>query len=136
MTTLKEIMTADLTTVESSATLADAARLMKQHDIGNVLIMEGDTLRGILTDRDIVVRAVAEGKDTNAKVTDIATTDVYTMSCDTDVQEAGREMAQRQLRRLPVTESGKVVGIVSLGDLAVRAETDADAKALKGISQG
>lgn len=136
MTTLKEIMTADLTTVESSATLADAAWLMKQHDIGNVLIMEGDTLRGILTDRDIVVRAVAEGKDTNAKVTDIATTDVYTMSCDTDVQEAGREMAQRQLRRLPVTESGKVVGIVSLGDLAVRAETDADAKALKGISQG
>ena len=61
---------------------------------------------------------------------------VFSMPCDTDINEAAREMGSRQLRRLPVTNNGKVVGIVSLGDLAVRANTKQDEKALKGISQG
>ncbi|MDV6375032.1 CBS domain-containing protein [Deinococcus arenicola] len=135
MTTLKDIMTADLTTVDNRATLKEVAGLMKEQGIGNVLIMDADSLTGIITDRDIVVRAVAYGHDFGTPASDYATGDVFTMAADTDVQEAAREMSKRQLRRLPVTDGSKVVGIVSLGDLAVRASTGADEMALQGISQ-
>jgi CBS domain-containing protein len=135
MTTLKDIMTPDLTTVDPRATLKEVATLMKEQGIGNVLIMDGDMLTGIITDRDIVVRAVAYGHDFGTPATDYATGDVFTMSADTPVEAAAREMSHRQLRRLPVTEDGRVTGIVSLGDLAVRARTGADETALKGISQ-
>lgn len=135
MTTLKDIMTSDLTTVDTRATLKEVALHMKEQGIGNVLIMDGETLTGIITDRDIVVRAVAYGHDFGTPASDYATGDVFTMTADTRVDEAAREMSHRQLRRLPVTEGSQVVGIVSLGDLAVRAHTDADETALKGISQ-
>ncbi|CAM3359991.1 CBS domain-containing protein [Deinococcus saxicola] len=135
MATLKNIMTPDLTTVDTRATLKEVAGLMKEQGIGNVLIMDGEMLTGIITDRDIVVRAVAYGHDFGTPASDYATGDVFTMTADTTVEEAAREMSRRQLRRLPVTEGGKVVGIVSLGDLAVRAQTGADETALKGISQ-
>lgn len=135
MTTLKDIMTKDLTSVDSRTSLKEVASLMKKNDIGNVLIMEGDRLRGIITDRDIVVRAVAEGHDCAKPVGDYATGDVFTMEGSTSVKDAAKAMADKQLRRLPVTEGGKVVGIVSLGDLAVRTDTGADEKALQGISQ-
>lgn len=135
MATLKDIMTPDLTTVDTRATLKEVATHMKEQGIGNVLIMDGDMLTGIITDRDIVVRAVAYGHDFGTPASDYATGDVFTMTADTQVEEAAREMSQRQLRRLPVTEGSRVVGIVSLGDLAVRAHTGADEAALKGISQ-
>ena len=128
-------MTKDLSTVDSGASLRDVAQLMKREDIGNVLIMEGETLRGIITDRDIVVRAVADGEDVSSSVSDYATQDVFTLACDTEVREAARQMADRQVRRLPVTENGKVVGIVSLADLATRSSGGADEQALEGISQ-
>ncbi|WP_135229511.1 CBS domain-containing protein [Deinococcus fonticola] len=137
MTTLKEIMTKDLTTVDGKTTLREVAQKMKTEDIGNVLIMDGDTLVGIVTDRDIVVRAVADGKDTNAPVSEFATRDVFTMPCKTTVEEAARAMAEKQLRRLPVTdtETGNIGGIVSLADLSTRTSGNADQKALEGISQ-
>ncbi|RJF72490.1 CBS domain-containing protein [Deinococcus cavernae] len=137
MTTLKEIMTKDLTTVDGKTTLREVAQKMKAEDIGNVLIMDDDTLVGIVTDRDIVVRAVADGKDTNAPVSDFATRDVFTMPCKTTVEEAARAMAEKQLRRLPVTdtETGNIGGIVSLADLSTRTSGNADQKALEGISQ-
>ncbi len=135
MTTLKDIMTPDLTTVDRRATLKEVATHMKEQGIGNVLIMDGETLTGIITDRDIVVRAVAYGHDFGTPASDYATGDVFTMDGATEVQAAAREMAHRQVRRLPVTENGRVVGMVSLGDLAVRAETGADEQALQGISQ-
>lgn len=135
MTSLSDIMTRELTTVDSQATLKEVATLMREQDIGNVLIMEGETLRGIITDRDIVVRAVAYGHDFGTPASDYATGGVFTLDASTDVREAAQVMGERQLRRLPVTEGGKVVGIVSLGDLAVRADTNADQQALEGISQ-
>lgn len=137
MTTLKDIMTKDLTTVDGKTTLREVAQKMKADDIGNVLIMEGDRLVGIVTDRDIVVRAVADGKDTNAPVSDFATRDVFTMPCNTTLEEAAKAMADKQLRRLPVTDSetGKIGGIVSLADLSTRASGNADQRALEGISQ-
>lgn len=137
MATLKDIMTKDLTTVDGKTTLREVAQKMKADDIGNVLIMEGDRLVGIVTDRDIVVRAVADGKDTNAPVSDFATRDVFTMPCNTTLEEAAKAMADKQLRRLPVTDSetGKIGGIVSLADLSTRASGNADQRALEGISQ-
>ena len=137
MTTLKDIMTKDLTTVDGKTTLREVAQKMKADDIGNVLIMEGDRLVGIVTDRDIVVRAVADGKDTNAPVSEFATRDVFTMPCNTTLEEAAKAMADKQLRRLPVTDSetGKIGGIVSLADLSTRASGNADQRALEGISQ-
>ena len=135
MTTLADIMTTELSTVDSSATLRDVAQLMKREDIGNVLVMEGETLRGIVTDRDIVIRAVADGEDSGANVCGAVTADVLTLPSDTDVKEAARQMAAQQVRRLPVTENGKVVGIVSLADLATRTGGGADEQALEGISQ-
>lgn len=137
MTILKDIMTRDLTTVSGSATLREVAQKMKAEDIGNVLILDGDKLTGIITDRDIVIRAVADGEDTSAAVGQFATGDVFTMHCHTDVKEAARAMAERQLRRLPVTDhqSGELIGIVSLADLSTRTSGGADEKALEGISQ-
>ena len=135
MTTLSDIMTSDLTTVDRGATLKEVALLMREQDIGNVLIMDGDTLAGILTDRDIVVRAVAYGHDLGSAATDYATGSVFTMDAGASVQDAAKAMADRQLRRLPVTDADRVVGIVSLADLATRASGGADEQALQGISQ-
>ncbi|GAA5513145.1 hypoxic response protein 1 [Deinococcus carri] len=135
MPTLRDIMTPGPVTVDPMATLKEVATLMLEQDIGSVLVMENDRPTGIITDRDIVIRAVAYGHDFGTPVTDYTTGDVFTMAADTSVEDAAREMAQRQLRRLPVTEEGRVVGMVSLGDLAVRTGGEADEKALQGISQ-
>lgn len=135
MPTLREIMTPNPVTVDPQATLKEVASLMLEQDIGAVLVMDGDRPSGIITDRDIVIRAVAYGHDYGTAVTDYTTGSVFTMEADSDVQEAAREMADRQLRRLPVTDGGKIVGMVSLGDLAVRAGGDADETALQGVSQ-
>lgn len=137
MTTLKNIMTKDLTTVDGQATIREVAQKMKTDDIGNVLVMDGDKLTGIVTDRDIVVRAVADGQDTGSPVSSFVTKDVFTMPCSTDIKDAAKAMADKQLRRLPVTDSdtGKVAGIVSLADLSNRTDGNADQKALEGISK-
>ncbi len=128
-------MTRDLTTVDGGATLKEVANLMREQDIGNVLIMDGERLAGIVTDRDIVIRAVAYGHDLGSPVTDYSSDNVFTMDASSSVQDAAQEMANRQLRRLPITEEGKVVGIVSLADLATNATGRADEQALQGISQ-
>ncbi|ANE42700.1 CBS domain-containing protein [Deinococcus puniceus] len=133
--TLRDIMTRDLTTVDGGATLKEVATLMREQDIGNVLIMDGERLAGIVTDRDIVIRAVAYGHDLGSAITDYASDNVFTMDASSSVQDAAQEMSNRQLRRLPITEDGKVVGIVALADLATNATGRADEQALQGISQ-
>lgn len=135
MPALKDIMTPGPMTVDPQATLKEVATLMLEQDIGAVLVMDGEHLSGLITDRDIVVRAVAYGHDYGTPVTDYTTGDVFTLDAETGIEEAARQMAQKQLRRLPVTENGKVVGIVSLGDLAVRTVGGMDEQALQGISQ-
>lgn len=127
-------MTPGPVTVDGQATLKEVATLMLEQDIGAVLVMNGDRPTGIITDRDIVIRAVAYGHDYGTAVTDYTTGDVFTMDANTTVEEAAEEMGRKQLRRLPVTDGGRVIGIVSLGDLAVRALGDADEEALKGVS--
>lgn len=135
MAKLRDIMSENLVTVTPRTSVEDVAKLMKQHDIGNVLVTEGDRLAGIVTDRDLVVRVMAEGGPSNVSVGDIMSTDLVTLEADTRVKDAAKLMADKQVRRLPVVENGKPVGIVSLGDLAVKTDSGADETALEGVSQ-
>ncbi len=123
--TVREVMTHDLRTVGPDTTLAEAAREMRDGDVGPVLILDGDSPFGILTDRDIVVRAIAEGgaADTT-KVRDVATRGVIGVDADQKVDAAAELMRGHDIRRLLVTEGGRPVGIVSIGDLAVELDTD------------
>jgi CBS domain-containing protein len=123
--TVEEIMTRDPRTVDSGDTIVDAARVMRDADIGDVVVMEDGQVSGIITDRDIVVRAVAEGRDADStSVGDVCTTGVETVDPSASVDDALRIMREHDIRRLPVAKSGRPVGIISLGDLAVEREPD------------
>ncbi|MEA2396763.1 MAG: hypothetical protein QOK25_319 [Thermoleophilaceae bacterium] len=131
--TVRDVMTEKVETVEPSDSAVDAAKKMKSADTGAILVTDDGDLKGIVTDRDIVVNAVAEGKDpSDVKVEEIASTDTTTIEPDADIDEAIKLMREHKFRRLPVVEDGQPVGIVSLGDLA--AERD-DGSALGDISQ-
>ena len=134
---VRDIMTTQLVTVAPSATVADAARKMRDADIGNVLVTDDGRPVGIITDRDIAVRVVAEGKDVNqAQVGDFMSTELITGLPDWDVEDAAEILAEEQIRRLPVVENGRLMGIVSLGDIAVQLmEEEVTAEALERISE-
>jgi CBS domain-containing protein len=118
-TSIKEVMTRDVRACEPNATVADAAKVMAQEDVGPVPIVEDGRLVGIVTDRDIVVRVVAEGRDPNATtVKEIASTDLVTVSPGDDLDEVLNLLAERQVRRLPVVEGDRLVGIVAQADVA------------------
>lgn len=118
-TSIKEVMTRDVRACEPNATVVEAAKVMAREDVGPVPIVEDGRLVGIVTDRDIVVRVVAEGRDPNATtVKEIASTDLVTVSPDEDLDEALNLLAEHQVRRLPVVESDRLVGIVAQADIA------------------
>ena len=123
---IRDVMTPNPHTVPADATLQDAAREMQQDDIGAVLVKDNGSVSGILTDRDIVVRAIAEGRDpSSTKVGDVATRDVKTLTPDSSVEDAIRIVREQNVRRIPVVDdSGNPAGIVSIGDLAVERDTD------------
>lgn len=135
---IREIMTAEIATAAPDATLDELAGMMRDHDTGVIPIVENDELQGVITDRDIVVRCIAAGKepaDTTAE--EILSEDPETIEPDADVEEASKLMASRQVRRLPVVEDGRLVGMVSLGDIAVKSrEEDVAAGALEHVSKG
>lgn len=134
---LREIMTRDVEVVASDAPLRDAAAKMKQLDIGMIPVCDGDRLRGMLSDRDITVRATAEGKDpTKTKVSEIMSTEIVYCLEDQEIEEAVSLMEARQIRRLPVLNQDKrLVGIVSLGDIAVHVgDRDLAGETLQEIS--
>jgi CBS domain-containing protein len=121
--TVGDVMTRDPVTVSSDSTVVEVARLMRDRDIGPVVVVDGDQVTGIVTDRDIVVRAVADGRDPGSvRVADICTGNVEAVSPSDSIEDAVRRMEQRNVRRLPVVEDGRPVGIVSMGDLAVEGE--------------
>ena len=123
--TVEEIMTRDPRTVDAGDTIADAARVMRDSDIGDVVVMDGGQVSGIVTDRDIVVRGIAEGREAEStSVGDVCTTGVETVDPSASVDDALRIMREHDIRRLPVAKSGRPVGIISLGDLAVEREPD------------
>jgi CBS domain-containing protein len=116
---VRDVMTTNVITLAATATIFDAAKKMKENDIGDIMVMQGGRLAGILTDRDIVVRAIAAGADpTRIVVDDICSHDLTTVAPDDDVDKAVQLMRDKSIRRLPVTDKGRPVGIVSLGDLA------------------
>jgi CBS domain-containing protein len=122
---IREVMTSDPRTVSADATLEDAAREMSQDDVGAVLVEDRGTLAGILTDRDIVVRAIAERRDpSSTKVGDIATRDVKALTPDQSVDDAIKLVREQNVRRIPVVQDGRPAGIVSIGDLAIERDTD------------
>jgi CBS domain-containing protein len=118
-TSIKEVMTRDVRACEPNATVAEAAKVMAKEDVGPVPIVEDGRLVGIVTDRDIVVHVVAEGRDPNATtVREIASTELVTVAPDDDLDEALNLLARRQVRRLPVVEGDRLVGIVAQADIA------------------
>ena len=123
-TSVREVMTAAPATVRASDPLAEAARRMKDVDAGAMVVVDdSERVVGIVTDRDIAVRAVAEGKDpATTPVSAVASRDLATLSPTDSIADAVRLMHEKAIRRLPVTESGKAVGIVSIGDLAEERE--------------
>jgi CBS domain-containing protein len=122
---IREVMTQNPECISGDTTVADAAKLMRDKDFGGVLCMDGDEVSGFLTDRDIAVRVVAEGKDPNSTtVGDVATTDVHTLSPDDSVEDAIELVRKHNVRRVPVVEGAKPVGIVSIGDLALERDKD------------
>jgi len=129
-------MTTDVRTVTPNATVKDAAQIMHNVNVGSVPVVENNRLVGIVTDRDIVLRTIAKGQDPNTKVCDIMSRNVKTITPDTEVHEAAEIMAQKQIRRLPVVDNGNLVGIVSIGDLAVEGKYEDEAgEALHDISK-
>ena len=122
---IREIMTADPRTVASSATVAEAAREMRDGDIGSVVVVENGGVTGIITDRDIAVRVVAEGRDPDAtRVSEAATMRPTTLTVDQTVEDAIRLVRDRDVRRIVVVQDGRPAGVVSLGDLAIERDTD------------
>ncbi|MGF9764905.1 CBS domain-containing protein [Microvirga sp. 0TCS3.31] len=133
---VSEVMTRDVQLIEPTQTIREAARLMAELDAGIMPVREGDRLVGMITDRDIAVRAVAEGKGPDTSVREVMTDDVKYCYEDDDTDDVARNMADIQVRRLPVlTRDKRLVGIISLGDMAVTDEPGKAGEAAAGISQ-
>lgn len=129
-----DIMTRNPRTVDAGDTVVEAARQMRDGDFGSVLVLRDGRVEGIVTDRDIAVRAVAEGRDPEStQVSEIYSTGVATLEPSESIEEAVQTMRQHDIRRLPVVENGRPVGILSLGDLAVEQDPES---VLADISAG
>ncbi len=119
---VREVMTAAPETVTPDTTIHDAAAMMERADVGNLLVVEDEQLRGIVTDRDIAVRAVARGLAPSVAVREVQSPSAVSVSPTATVAEAIAVMRDNDVRRVPVVEAGRPIGIVSLGDLAVSRE--------------
>ncbi|GIH50640.1 CBS domain-containing protein [Microbispora rosea] len=132
--TVEEVMTRDPVTLPEEATVVKAAKLMRDRGIGDVLVVGDGRLRGLVTDRDIVVRAVAEGRDlATTPLATLCTCDVVTVGPDHDVAEAARLMREKDVRQLPVVVDGRPIGVVALADLTLAltpGDTPDDARGL------
>ncbi|MTI69606.1 MAG: CBS domain-containing protein [Firmicutes bacterium] len=118
---VRDVMTKNVTFLKENNTVKEAASQMRTLNVGSMPVCNNtNTPVGVITDRDIVLRNVSEGRDSNMSIQDIMTDKVVSVSPETDIHEAANIMAQNQVRRLPVVENNQLVGIVSIGDLAVR----------------
>lgn len=132
---VREAMSRDVRIANPTETIEEAARMMAAQDLGSLPVGDGDRLVGMVTDRDIVVRAVATGRGPGTKVRDVMSDNVKYCFDDEDLDDISRNMGNIQVRRLPVLNRDKrLVGILSLGDLAVN-EPQAAGRALGGVSR-
>lgn len=137
MTQLRELMTRDVKVITPDMTIGDAAKKMRDGNFGMMPVEENDRMIGTISDRDIVIRAVAEGMDFSTKVRDVMSKGIAWAYEDETVEEATAIMSERQVRRLPVVNRDKrLVGIVALGDIALEhSEIEPAAEALSEISK-
>jgi CBS domain-containing protein len=133
---VRDVMTPTIQTVSPSQSLAEAAEVMKGEDVGSVPVVEEGRLAGILTDRDIVMRAVAERRDPQAvKVDEVASRELVTVEPEQDLDEALALMARHQVRRLPVVERGRLVGMLAQADVALEAKEKNVGETVEEISK-
>jgi CBS domain-containing protein len=133
---IRDLMTSNPATCESSTTVVEAAKHMAQKDVGPIPVVDGDRLVGIVTDRDIVLRVVAEGRDpSSTTVGEIASKQLETVSPDEDLDLALRKMASAQVRRLPVVENERLVGIVAQADVARQGEDRKTGEVVEQVSR-
>jgi CBS domain-containing protein len=137
MATVRDAMTTNPKTLQSSASVVDAAKLMKSEDVGLIPIVDGDRLTAVVTDRDITINVVAAGKDVQSTtVGDIASKNLITIDPDQNLDEALRLMERHQVRRLPVAEEdGRLVGILAQADVAEHADAKRTGEVVERISQ-
>jgi CBS domain-containing protein len=137
MTTVRDVMTKDVRVCKPHDTVITAAQMMRDINCGSIPVCEGTKVIGMITDRDIVLNCVADGKDGNSvHCHDCMTTDVITCSPDIDVHECARMMADHQIRRIPVVQNGEMIGICAIGDLAtVNIYVNEAGEALSQISE-
>jgi CBS domain-containing protein len=134
---IKDIMSRNVEIVSAGASLRDAARKMKELDVGLIPVCDGDRLKGVLTDRDITIRATADGRDpATTMVSEVMSTDLAYGLEDQEVEEAVSVMEARQIRRLPIVNKDKrLIGIVTLADIAVHyGDRDLSGEALEEVS--
>jgi CBS-domain-containing membrane protein len=133
---VSEVMTRDVQTVRPDQSAREAASFMLRADAGAIPVIEGDRLIGMITDRDIAVRGVAEGHGPETPVRDLMTNDIVAARPDDDTDDVATRMSEAQVRRLPVIDDQhKLCGIVSLADLSHEGEDSAAGQALEGVSQ-
>ena len=133
---IRDLMSSNPCAIEADKPVAYAAKMMKQEDVGLAPIVEGDRLVGTLTDRDIVLRVVAEGKDPQTVTArEVASTDLVTIDPQQDLDEALRLMASNQVRRLPVVEEGRLVGVLAQADVAEEAKPKRTGELVEEISK-
>ena len=124
---IKEIMTNQVAYLSPEDNLVEAAQLMQKHDVGVLPVCQGENVLGIVTDRDIVVRNIAHGQDPKTTpVKNVMTSNVQMVSPDMNLNQAAEMMADNQIRRLPVVENNRIIGMVTLGDLATQAKYDVE----------
>ena len=134
---IRDVMTPNPRTLSPDDSIQNAARLMRDEDTGAIPLVENGRPIGLVTDRDIVVRAVADGGQLNRPVRDIATTNLVAVTPDMSTREANELMREHQVRRLPVVEGERLVGMVSLGDLAVKESKESrSGETLERVSEG
>ena len=134
---IRELMSGNVCSIDADQTVAYAAKMLKDEDVGLAPIVEGDQLVGIVTDRDIAIKVVAEGKDPQTvKVREIASTNLVTVDPQQDLDEALRLMARHQIRRLPVVEEdGRVVGVIAQADVAEESKAKKTGEMVEEISK-
>ena len=136
MQTVRDVMTTNVEACTTLDNVYEVASKMKELNVGAIPFVENGQVMGMITDRDLVIRGIAERKPNSQKVTDVMSDHLVTVSPDMSVEEASQLMAQNQVRRLPVVQNGQLVGIVALGDLATNKYSDQKAGvALAEISE-
>ena len=134
---VREAMAKTVTSARKTDKVSDIAKKMKQKDAGFIPVVDGELVIGVITDRDIVLRCIAEGHDPRSETAEhLMSKQVTTVGPDDDMEEAGRKMAKDEIRRLPVTENGRLVGILSHGNLVQATKNEVAERTTEGVTRG